>query len=153
MPFRKAIRMPKVFNTNYLTSFSTSGIVTSVDSSLLNTGNFVTGGQDGSLKFWRMEPEIIMPKIDNGKKRVKSEVIHISPKESNIFHENEILQVIWFEEHSVVTGSLDHFMKIIDVQKMKEVSRIDCKDNVPTSLAMKGNILISGHEDSYMKYV
>lgn len=84
-------------------------------------------------------------------KKVKQAVEELQPHQTSEVHFDQISQIIWARSETIITGSQDHTIKLFDTVKMKETSMLDCKDNAVTALAYHDNMIISGHEDSYVK--
>jgi len=70
---------------------------------------------------------------------------------SSEIHLDEITKLVWARSETIITGSQDHTIKLFDTVKMRETMSFDCKDNVVTALSHHDNIIISGHEDAYIK--
>jgi WD40 repeat protein len=51
----------------------------------------------------------------------------------------------------VISGSSDHSMKIVDVEKMQEVRTILTKDSITTSIDYASDRILSCHEDGYIR--
>lgn len=70
---------------------------------------------------------------------------------SSQIHDHEILSLLWFSDTEIYTGSADHTIKIIDVERLEESSVIYTKDSITSSIDAKYDNILSAHEDGYIR--
>jgi len=128
------------------------GSVECLDVDPVNSNFFATGGIDKNLRIWKFDHQAVeTEESKKGAKKVKQQVESMQAQTANEIHLDEITKLIWARSETIITGSQDHTIKLFDTVKMRESMSFDCKDNAVTALTHHDNIIISGHEDAYIK--
>ena len=71
----------------------------------------------------------------------------------NKLHSDAITSSLWAAQETIITGSLDHSIKYFDLEKLTDYRTLSCRNNAVTTLNyIKKDVIISGHEDGYIKY-
>ena len=63
-------------------------------------------------------------KHNKNQKKVKLNSHVLVPHATSKVHEGKILTVLWFSDREIYTGSSDHSIKIVDVEKLETSSTI-----------------------------
>lgn len=66
-------------------------------------------------------------------------------------HDDSINSVCWIDNNTVVTGSSDHSLKLVDVEKLEGIQTIKTKDSITTSIDYCHNTLLTSHEDGFIR--
>jgi len=127
------------------------GGIECLDVDPVNSELFATGGVDKTLRIWKFEHKGTENNEGKAGKKVKQQLESMEAQSSSEIHLDEITKLVWARSETIITGSQDHTIKLFDTVKMRETMSFDCKDNVVTALSHHDNIIISGHEDAYIK--
>eukprot|EP01017_Pseudomicrothorax_dubius_P035253 TRINITY_DN4910_c0_g1_i2.p1 TRINITY_DN4910_c0_g1~~TRINITY_DN4910_c0_g1_i2.p1 ORF type:complete len:493 (+),score=123.99 TRINITY_DN4910_c0_g1_i2:99-1481(+) len=135
--------------------------VESVDVNPLDGHLFCSGGFDGSLLIWKLDSDALSignpqgagKKSDrNPRKKVKLSLNELRPaQELRSVHTECLSQLIWRDQKTIITGSHDHTVKFFDADKLAESQTIKCGDNIVSALAATNQMLLTGHEDAYIR--
>jgi len=110
-----------------------------------------SGGYDGTLKIWNVNVPLPAESIEDSVKKLKSSEKELEASSSTRIHSEAISKLIWIRPETILSGSQDHSIKFYDVNQNKEYFHINCKDNVVSGLTYHDNIIVSSHEDGFIK--
>jgi len=153
----EVVKQKKGFSTNELClAEGHEGSVLAIDVNPLDPTIYCSGGFDHTLNLWKLgEKELEANGSAAGeagaRKKVKLAVRKLAPMSRNTIHFDAISSCIWAQDNKIITGSYDHTIKLFDSEKLYETQTINCKDSAVTGLSYANNLIISGHEDAYIK--
>ena len=84
-------------------------------------------------------------------KKQKIELKEMKPTLDVSLSGDEISKLLWIEPETIIASSFDHTIKFVDVNKMREKNLMNCKDNVVSSISYSNGLLVSAHEDCFVK--
>ncbi|KRX01534.1 WD40-repeat-containing domain [Pseudocohnilembus persalinus] len=131
--------------------------VSCIDVNPLKPYQYCSGSYTGDLSIYNIsenninQAENVYQNKENGKK-VKQDLKVIEPiQQSKALHHDNISRCLWKNQNQIYTSSFDHSIKLYDTTKVAQVQSIATKDSAVTTFNFDQDLVISGHEDSYIK--
>lgn len=82
-------------------------------------------------------------KKKNKKIHLNEKSIFLAAKEK--VHQDAISTIAWVSQDRIVTGSQDHSIKLMDVEKLRSIGTVLTKDSITTSIDFCSDRLITSH--------
>lgn len=132
--------------------------IESLDIHPLNNAFVASGSYNGELALWQIKEIESLPEnqgvsIEGSHKKLKvSPIKEMKPNHKTQIHHDNLSRIVWLQPETLITGSMDHNIKLFDVEKTLDFETFNCRDTAITALtAMNTKTIISGHEDGYLR--
>ena len=121
-----------------------------IDLNPIDDGHFCVVGNKGNLSIYQIPPNFShvdenFNSIKKNKKKVQLNQKSINFVISENIHSDSINAVNWICQDRIVTGSSDHTMQLIDVEKMKSIGSVLTKDSITTCIDYSIDKLLTSH--------
>lgn len=121
-------------------------------------GHICSAGSDGKLNIWRIPENFLEDdshtaiKTQNKKKRkTNKKILPFISSSLPTLHTDAINSLAWILTNTICTGSSDHSIKLIDVQKMTEQRSLLTRDSITTAIDYSNSTLFTSHQDGYIR--
>lgn len=139
----------KVPRIGYIGKYKQS--LSTIAQNLLNDRMLGTGGSDGSILLWNLESlSIVEPESKHKKRKVEISELEIRKEIAGI-HTQEITAMQFVGTHQLLTGSLDHNIKIVDINKGVASTSLSANHAGVCTLESTQNLVFAGLTDATIR--
>lgn len=121
---------------------------------LLNERVLAAGAGDGAILLWNLEPlsSLPIPEPETKHKKKKVEILELeAKKEITGIHTQEVTTMQFMGTNQLLTGSLDHSIKTVDINKGTTITSLGTNYAGVCTLESTHNLVFAGLTDSTIR--
>merc|ERR1739848_408149 len=87
----------------------------------------------------------------NPLKKLKTAPSALKPHHELSVYRDCVTSLRWLSAEALISGSYDHTVRVTDLEKGEQRSMIDFESNVVSAVAAYGDVIVTGHDDAYIR--